>query len=185
MTDAAVHPDPRHPLLARLPVAAQAVRLRALHTTDIDEFLAYRSDPEVARYQGWGPMDRRAALSFLQDPAPLPWQEGDWAQIGIARADDNRLVGDIGLLREGPDQVQLGFSLARAAQGRGWAQAAVGACIAGLLQPLGITRLRGITDARNAPSLRLLARLGFVQTGCEDVVFRGEACTEITLERRT
>ena len=46
-----------------------------------------------------------------------------------------------------------------------------------------MTRLRGITDVRNAASLRLLSRLGFMQTSSEDVVFRGEACTEITLER--
>ena len=114
-----------HPLLARLPVAAGAVCLRALRTDDVDDFLAYRSDPEVARYQGWQPMDRDAALVFLHDPAPAPWREGDWAQIGIARADDDGLVGDIGLLREGPAQAQLGFSLARGAQGRDWAHAAV------------------------------------------------------------
>ena len=70
------------------------------------------------------------------------------------------------------------------AQGRGWAHAAVRACIDGLLLPLGMTRLRGITDVRNAASLRLLSRLGFMQTSSEDIVFRGEACTEITLEKR-
>jgi aminoglycoside 6'-N-acetyltransferase len=172
-----------HPLLARLPIAAGAVRLRALRTEDVDDFIAYRSDPEVARYQGWQPMDDEAALAFLQEVAPSPWREGDWVQIGIARADDDRLLGDIGLLREGPEQVQLGFSLARGAQGRGWAQAAVRACIDGLLVPLGMTRLRGITDARNAASLRLLSRLGFLPITRENVVFRGEACTEVTLAK--
>jgi hypothetical protein len=50
-----------HPLLVRLPVAAGAVSLRALRTDDVDDFLAYRSDPEVARDQGWQPMDRKPA----------------------------------------------------------------------------------------------------------------------------
>jgi aminoglycoside 6'-N-acetyltransferase len=127
-------------------------------------------------------MDREAALAFLQDAVPLLWLEGNWAQCGIARADYDRLVGDIGLLREGPAQVQWGFSLARGAQGRGWGHAAVRASIDGLRVPSGVTRLRGITDARNATSLRLLALLGFVQAASEDVVFRGEAGTEITLE---
>lgn len=177
-------PNP-HPLLRALPRQAGPVRLRALRTDDIADFLAYRSDAEVARYQGWQPMDRAAALAFLRDAAPPPWNEGDWAQIGIAGSEDDRLVGDIGLLREGPAQVQLGFSLARSVQGRGWAQAALRACIAELLRPLGITRLRGVTDARNAASLRLLKRLGFVPTAREDVVFRGEPCTEITLEHQS
>jgi RimJ/RimL family protein N-acetyltransferase len=177
-------PDAGHPLLARLPVAAGEVGLRALRVDDLDDFLAYRSDPEVARYQGWQPMDRDAARDFLREAAPPPWQEGDWAQVGIAHAGDDRLVGDVGLLREGPAQVQLGFSLARGAQGRGWARAAVRACIDGLLLPLAMTRLRGITDERNAASLRLLSGLGFVPAGREVVLFRGERCTEITLERR-
>jgi aminoglycoside 6'-N-acetyltransferase len=177
-------PDAHHPLLVRLPIPAGDVGLRALRAEDLDHFLAYRSDPEVARYQSWQPMDRAAATAYLLDAAPPPWQEGDWAQIGIARSSDDRLVGDIGLLREGPAQVQWGFSLARGAQGRGWARAAVRACIDGLLLPLGMTRLRGITDARNVASLRLLSALGFVQAGSEEVLFRGERCTEVTLERR-
>lgn len=178
-------PAPDHPLLARLPIAAGEVRLRALRAADLDDFLGYRGDPEVARYQGWHTMDRDGAQAFLRSALPLPWRNGEWAQIGIARRSDDRLVGDIGLLREGPAQAQLGFSLARAAQGRGWARAAVQACIDGLLLPLGLTRLRGITDARNAPSLRLLLALGFAPTSREDLVFRGEPCTEITLEWTT
>ena len=72
-----------HPLLARLPVAAGAVCLRAFRTDDVDDFLAYRSDPEVAPYQGWQPMDREAALVFLQAAAPSPWREGDWARAAL------------------------------------------------------------------------------------------------------
>lgn len=147
-----------HPLLSRRPLAEGAVRLRALRTGDVDDFLAYCSDPEVARCQGWQPMDRDAALDFLHDAAPSPW-------------------------REGPAQVQLGFSLARSAQGRGWVHTVVRACIDGLLVPRGMTRLRGITDVRNAASLRLLSRLGFLQTFSEDVLFRGEACTDLIPER--
>ena len=172
-----------HPLLARLPIAAGAVRLRPLRAVDIDDFLACRSDPDVGRHQGWQPVDQGAALAVLQDASLPPWREGDWAQIGIARADDDGLVGDIGLLCEGPAQVRLGFSLARAAQGRGWAQAAARACIDGLVVPPGMTRLRGITDARDGTSLCLLSPLGFLQTSSEDLVFRGEPCADITLEK--
>jgi RimJ/RimL family protein N-acetyltransferase len=176
--------DAGHPLLARTPIAAGAVGLRGLRVDNLDDFLGCRGDPEVARYQGWQPMDHEASRDFLQNAAPPPWRDGDWAQIGIARTDDDRLVGDIGLLREGLAQVQLGFSLARGAQGRGWAVAALRACIGELLVPLGMTRLRGITDERNAASVRLLSRQGFVPTLREEVLFRDERCTEITLERR-
>jgi hypothetical protein len=52
------------------------------------------------------------------------------------------------------------------------------------MAPPGVTRPRGITDARNEASLRLLQLRGFAQSSSEDLMFRGEACTEITLERQ-
>ncbi len=172
-----------HPLLQGLPLPAGPVRLRALSPSDAPAFLAYRSDPLVARFQGWPLMDEAAALAFLRDAAPAPWTVGDWAQIGIAKAEDDQLVGDIGLLLEAPGQVQIGFSLARPAQGRGWAHTAVLACLHGLLRPLQLRRVRAITDERNMPSRRLLQRLQFAETGREAVVVKGEACTDLVFER--
>lgn len=161
-----------------LPVPAGPVRLRALREADLPHFLAYRSDPEVARFQGWSPMDADAARDFLREvAAPGPWPLGAWLQIGIARTDDDGLVGDIGLLHEAPGQVQIGISLARHAQGRGWARAALLA----LREALDVPRLRAVSDARNAPSLRLFTALGFVEMGREAVEVKGERCIDLTL----
>lgn len=161
-----------------LPLPAGPVRVRLLREDDLPAFLAYRSDPAVARFQGWAPMDATAAHDFLREVAvPGPWPLGGWLQIGIARVDDDRLVGDIGLQHEAPGQVQLGISLAREAQGRGWARAALGA----LREALGVVRLRAVCDARNTQSLRLFAALGFVETGREAVEVKGERCTDVSL----
>lgn len=177
-------PADTHPLIARLPLAAGPVRLRALRGGDLGAFLEYRGDPAVARYQGWAPMSRVQAANFLDEmAAATAWPEGAWLQIAVAQAADDRLVGDIGLLHEAPGRVQLGFTLARAAQGRGWAQAAL-QLLCAQLGALGFTHLRAISDSRNAPSLRLLQRLGFVETAREAAVVKGEACVDVVLERR-
>jgi RimJ/RimL family protein N-acetyltransferase len=175
--------DQPHPLLQGLPLPAGPVHLRALRASDAPAFLSYRSDPVVARFQGWALMGEAAALAFLQDAAPAPWTVGAWAQIGIATTEDDLLVGDIGLLLEAPRQVQIGFSLARPAQGRGWAYAAVHTCIDGLLRPLRLRRVRAITDERNAPSRRLLQRLHFAESAREAAVVKGEACIDLVFER--
>jgi hypothetical protein len=39
-------------------------------------------------------------------------------------------------------------------------------------------RVRGVTDARNAASIRVLERAGFVKVGEQRAVFKGEACVE-------
>lgn len=49
------------------PVPVGPVRLRALREADLPDFLAYRSDLEVARFQGWSPLGLRAGLRI-----PLP-----------------------------------------------------------------------------------------------------------------
>lgn len=176
--------DAVHPLIARLPLAAGPVRLRKLHGDDLEPFLAYRGDAEVARYQGWTPMSHAQAAAFLAEmAAATAWPEGTWLQIAIARRDDDRLVGDIGLLHEAPGRAQLGFTLARDAQGRGWAQAALQP-LCTLLGRLGFGHLRAVSDGRNAPSLRLLKRLGFVETARAEVVVKGETCIDVVLERR-
>jgi RimJ/RimL family protein N-acetyltransferase len=163
---------------------AVPVRLRALRSSDLQAFLAYRSDPDVARFQGWAPMSPEQAAAFLAEMAtPTAWPEGEWLQLAIARSADDALVGDIGLLHEAPGEVQLGFSLARQAQGRGWAQAALRPLCELLLGLPGARCLRAVSDSRNAASLRLLARLGFAQVRREATVVKGEACTDVVLER--
>jgi aminoglycoside 6'-N-acetyltransferase len=163
---------------------AGPVRLRALRSSDLQAFLAYRSDPDVARFQGWAPMSPEQAAAFLAEmAAPAAWPEGEWLQLAIARSADDALVGDIGLLHEAPDEVQLGFSLARQAQGLGWAQAALRPLCELLIGLPGARCLRAVSDSRNAASLRLLARLGFAEVRCEATVVKGEACTDVVLER--
>jgi len=187
--------DPSHhraafPMLPALPLHAGPVRLRPLQPADLEPFLAYRGDPDVGRYQGWSSMSPTEAAAFIDTMGALarlsvhsPWPEGEWVQIGIARAADDLLVGDIGLLHEAPGQVQLGFTLARDAQGRGWAQAALRPLCDSLLATPGSRCLRAISDSRNAASLRLLGRLGFTEVARADAVYAGEACTDVILER--
>lgn len=181
-----MNPDtaPSLPLRSQLPLQAGAVRLRALQRDDLEAFLAYRADPEVARFQGWSPMSQAQAAAFLDEMAAMTaWPPGAWLQIGIARRSDDRLVGDIGLLHEARGQVQLGFTLAPAAQGHGWAQAALRPLCELLLGPLRCHRLRAISDSRNTPSLRLLGRLGFTETHREAAVAHEEAYIDVVFER--
>ena len=109
-------------------------------------------------------------------PCPTP---GDWVQIAIADAETDALLGDIGLhVSNSGEEAEMGITLAPHAQGRGLAEEAARALIAGLAADTSVRRLVGITDARNAPSARLLERLGMTFEAEQETVFRGEPCTE-------
>jgi ribosomal-protein-alanine N-acetyltransferase len=156
------------------------VTLRRLRADDLAPLQAYRSDPEVGRYQGWTPMTDAEAGAMIAGmaaaPCPTP---GAWVQIAIADAETDALLGDIGLhVSESGEEAELGITLAPAAQGRGLAEEAARALIAGLAADTAVHRLVGVTDARNTPSVRLLERLGMTFEAEEETVFRGEPCRE-------
>lgn len=156
--------------------------LRRLSTTDLVDFQAYRHDQELGRYQGWSPTSDEQARVFLSEMNATPFPDpGHWVQLGIAEPAGQPLIGDVGVfLEHDASHAEIGFTLARAAQGRGIAAAAVHAVIDLIFQCSAAGRVIAVTDARNLPSMRLLERVGLRMTATQPAVFRGEACVEHT-----
>jgi RimJ/RimL family protein N-acetyltransferase len=151
-----------------------------MHPRDHAAFQAYRSLPELGRYQGWSPMSDAEALEFIEQVhrAPL-FTPGEWLQLAIAEPESDELVGDVGLhLSEDGTSGEVGFTLRPTAQGRGVAARAVREAVQLLFAATSVTSVLGITDERNLPSIRLLERIGFKFVASRQVVFRGEPCTE-------
>jgi len=164
----------------RLPRAFPGGLLRRLRTSDLAAFQAYRSVPELGRFQGWSPMPEAEALAFLakMNEAPL-FGLGDWVQLGIAEPETDQLIGDIGIFLSADGVTsELGFTLAPFAQGRGIATAAVGQALQVLFGSTAVKQVLGVTDSRNAASVRLLERVGFRHHESRSTVFRGESCSE-------
>ena len=164
---------------ATLPRAFGAGILRRLATTDLPAFQAYRCDAELGRFQGWSPMPDDEAAAFLAEMSEAPlFRPGEWIQLGIADA-EGRLLGDLGLLLDADGhEAEIGFTLARSAHGRGIATAAAREAIALTFASTAVEQVRGITDARNTASVRVMERLGMRRVQTRETVFRGEACTE-------
>lgn len=167
-------------MAAPLPCDGPRVRLRRLRAADLAAFQAYRSDPQLGRYQGWQAMDDRAAAAFIAEMAAAPFcPPGAWCQIGIADLASDTLIGDIGLhLAADGRALDIGYTLARTSQGAGRASEAVRLARDAVFTHTPALQLRAVTDERNSASVRLLQRLGFLHTTTHATVFRGEPCRE-------
>jgi RimJ/RimL family protein N-acetyltransferase len=136
-------------------------------------------------------MAETEARAFLAGMAMQPFGlRGRWLQLGIAERAGARLIGDIGLCLSapgGPSQAEIGFTLARAWQGRGLAAEAVRLALQLLFGHSDIERVVAVSDARNAASIRLLCALGMRLVATEAALFRGEPCEEqhFELQRAT
>ena len=162
------------------PRLAPRVVLRRLTPADLEDFHAYRSDPEVARYQSWSSMSAAEAAAFLAERGAAPFGRPGWFQIGIAERATGRLVGDIGIClhRNEAEPAEIGFTLATSWQGKGLASEAVREALALLFEHTEVTEVLAITDTRNLASIRLLERVGFQWRETVPAVFHGEPCTE-------
>ena len=147
------------------PLRTDRLIVRPLQAADLGAFVAYRSDPEVARYQSWGADYAVAdAERLLVEQAGLRLgTPGPWLQLGATARADGTLVGDcaVHVTRDPPATAEVGVTFARAHQGRGLAAEALGAVVGALFEQHGIHRVVARADERNVAVHRLLERLGF------------------------
>ena len=164
----------------KLPHCLRRVQFRRLSAEDTPEFLAYRSDPSVARFQGWSPMSEPEAREFLANESQFTeLTPGAWSQLGIAAIESNKLVGDAGLwLAPDSTKAEFGISLATDVQGKGLGGEAIAGLIKLLFSATSIAEIVAHTDVRNEPCIRALRRAGMAQSGTRTETYKGEVCTE-------
>jgi len=147
-----------------LPIETTRLILRPFRETDAQAFSDYRSEPQVARYQGWAaPYPLEQAEECIREMLPIkPGQAGHWYQIALERKEDGVLVGDCAFhLSDDGRQAEIAFTLAPVFQGQGYAAEAVNCLLEALFTDLHLHRIFANVDPANAGSISLLTRLGF------------------------
>lgn len=161
--------------------------IRRFRADDAIAFVAYRSEPDVARYQSWDGYTTEQAEAFMDEMATLhPGVPGEWFQLAVADPASDELLGDVAVCVHADDttRAELGFTFAPGHQGKGYATEAVRGVIAYAFDRLGAETVLAIADARNVASIALLERIGMRRTTTEHVRFKGEWCDEHTYELR-
>lgn len=137
--------------------------LRPLQAGDLPAFVAYRQDPNVARYQSWEPTYSLAdAERLLAHPGAFG-QAGSGVQTALVERRCGTLVGDCfsHVLSGSTRTAEIGVTLAAVHQGAGFATEALPALITALFDAAEIDRVIAQADERNTRIHRLLERLGF------------------------
>ena len=143
------------------------LRLRPYRDDDVDALYALQSDPGVMRYWSYPAWtDRRQAEERLALIYRQQREEDVYIWV-VADRDSDRMIGNCALFALNREQkhAEIGYSLMPACQGRGLAQEAVRAVLGFAFEVLGLERIEADIDPRNAPSCRLVERLGFQREG--------------------
>lgn len=151
--------------------------LRPLRYRDAQDFHAYATDAQVARFVLW-----EAHTSLRQTRAILHSQivqsrlEGLHTKAIVLR-DNQRMAGTIGLVWSDPQHqcAEVGFSLARACWGQGLMTEALQAYLSFMFTQLGYHRIQAQYDIRNPASGRVMAKAGMAEEGLlqESIYYKG------------
>lgn len=151
--------------------------IRRLHESDAPTLVAYRNDPQVMKFQSWSPADEVQARESIASLATLEPGDPSGFQFAIALQAGNVHIGDLYLrpLEWDARQAELGYTLARAYQGQGYAAEAVWALLDYCFTTLSLHRVIAITACENVDSIKLLERLGFRREGhtLQSYAYRG------------
>lgn len=145
------------------PLETERLRLRRSRPEDAETISAYRSIPEVRRYQGWERTDPQGVREQIEEMAArAPGEPGGWVQLSVEERESGRLVGDVGLSpAEGePGVIKVGYTIAPEFQRRGYATEAVRALVDYAFDVLGADIVRAYASEENDPSIRVAEKVG-------------------------
>lgn len=143
----------------------QRLLIRNFTASDLEAFLAYRNDPEVAKYQSWSlPYPREKAEAFIREMQDVHApRQGDWLQLALELKETGEMIGDVafGVKEDDPRQCSVGFTIASAYQKNGYATEALTALLDYLFEDVDMHRVVADCDTKNAGSWKTLEKLGF------------------------
>lgn len=146
------------------PIETERLLVRPYTDDDFDALYAMHSRADVTRYVPWKTRDAEATRRALQrkvEHTALA-DGGDAIGLAVVLREEGSVIGDLSLMwisREHADG-EIGFLFHPDHQGRGYALEASRVLLELGFRELGLHRLTGRVDARNAPSIRLMEKLG-------------------------
>lgn len=153
--------------------------IRNLRLSDLDDFLFYRSNPEVTKYQGFDPMTFDQANNFIQSQQDKVFgKPGEWVQYAIENRETKKLVGDCAIKLDENDIriAEIGITISHTEQNKGYAKETFKSILNFLFNIDGFHRVVEIVDTENVASIKLLESLGFKREGhfMENIFFKGK-----------
>lgn len=148
--------------------------LRHFHILDAGPMYQVFGDPEVMRF-GDGVQAKEWVNTWLRTCLERYYQTWGFGPYAVVERQAQGVIGYCGLFFfpdiNGQQEVEIGYRLARAAWGQGYATEAAGAVRDFAFNVLGLKRLIAMIDPSNTASIRVAEKIGMHYE--KDVMFEG------------
>jgi len=150
-----------------LPIETARLRVRLAQASDLPALFEMNCDAEVTRFLPYARWESESdGAAWLKRMIDLQ-ATGTALQFVVADKASDKAIGTCLIFRHeaGSARAELGFVLARSHWGGGYMTEALTALIDRAFDGMGLRRIEAEVNPANAPSARLLRRLGFVREG--------------------
>lgn len=156
---------------AQLELRTERLILRRWRPADRAPFAAMNADERVWRWLS-GPIDRSASDDFV-DRIEACFQDRGWGLWAVEVPHGERFAGFVGLWEVTfeaafPERVEVGWRLAPAAWGRGYATEAATAALRDAWERVGLDSVVSFTAESNLRSRAVMERIGLTHRPDED-----------------
>lgn len=164
-------------------IKTERLIIRLAEPEDAENIFSYRSDFVENMYQGWFPNSAEDVREYIKNMPKVMDVANVCFQFVIILASENRLIGDMGIIFTNHDnlQAEVGCTLHKEYQRKGYATEALKAMVLYLFETLDKHRIIASIDPRNRPSIQLIERLRFRKEAHfrESYYLRGEWVDDI------
>ncbi len=137
--------------------------LREFEEKDLDNFMVYRNNSDWMKFQNFKNLNKSTFRSKLL--IPLNFEKG--SQLVISKKEDDSLIGDIYVMREGKN-IYLGYAINPEYSKRGFTSEIVIATVAFLQETYPGCKIVAETVPSNIASIKLLEKVGFIKSDSND-----------------
>ena len=157
-----------HEIFTAIPtLKLERVTLRALHPIDAEDMFDYAKRDDVTRFLLWSPHPdlnyTKQYLTYIHDRYTL----GDFYDWAIIERESRRMIGTAGFAKIDAANrwAEIGYVLHPDFHGRGYGTEVARAVVAFGFEELGLHRISARFMQGNAPSLRVMEKLGMTFEG--------------------
>ena len=151
-----------------VPIRTERLLIRPFRLDDVGAFVAWRNDPDVAKYQDWLlPYSMEEAEKTVSELIDMDGpKDKEWWMAVVANPDTDEPLGELAVhLTWDGRTAEVGYTFAKAQWGKGYAVEALAALVDYLFEEVKVTRQFGMLDPDNPASAMVLERTGFLFEG--------------------
>ena len=164
---------------------SERLLLRRITKGDVKEIFEIYSDPEVARYDWYYPIESMDKALKIIESFKDTYDDKEEFTWGVTRKSDNRIIGYccLGDFQEGPRSCEIGYGFNRNQWNKGYGTEAVKMLVKFAFEQMNINRIAGTVTVGNEPSIKVLKKCGFQQEGIfrERTFMKGELVDDVIL----